>query len=65
MCRKSYERGCLSRSMGTSGVFKVLKIAGAASECNLKTLKTSPVTIYHELHKRSYYFLFIIVSTKL
>ena len=39
------------RDMGTSDVFKVLKIAQAAGECNLRTLKISRVTIYHEMHE--------------
>ena len=46
--------------MATSDVFKVLKFARAADECNLRTLKTSRVTIHHEMHKRSYDFLFVI-----
>ena len=47
-------------------VFKILKIARAAGECNLKNQKKkSRVTIYHEMHERSYDFLSIIVSTKL
>ena len=37
----------------------------SAGECNLGTLKTSRVTIYHEMHERSYDFLFLIFSTKL
>ena len=48
--------------MGKSDVLKVLKIARAAGECNLRTFKTSRVTIYHEMHERSYDFLFIIFS---
>ena len=39
--RKSYERKCISWFMGTSDVFKVLKIARAVGECNLRTFKTS------------------------
>ena len=31
----------------------------------LKSLKTSRVTIYHEMQERSFDFLFIIFSTKL
>ena len=51
--------------MGPSDLFKGLKIAQAAGEFNLTTLKTSRVTIYHEMYERSYDFLFIIFSTKL
>ena len=32
-------------------VFKVLKILRAEGERNLSTLKTSRVTIYHEMHE--------------
>ena len=60
--RKSYERECITWYMVTSDVLKVLKIARAAGECNLRTWKTSRVTIYHEMHERSYDFLFIIFS---
>ena len=35
--RKSYERECISWFMGTSDVLKVLKIAWAVGECNLRT----------------------------
>ena len=62
MYRKSYERECITWYMGTSDVLKVLKIARAAGECNLRTWKTLRVTIYHEMHERSYDFLFIIFS---
>lgn len=37
--RKSYERECISWFMGTSNVLKVLKIARAVGECNLRTWK--------------------------
>ena len=43
--------------MGTSDVFKVFKIARAAGEYNLQTLKASRVTIYHEMHVQSFDFL--------
>jgi len=51
--------------MGTSDVYKVLKIAWSTYECYLRTLKTLRVTIYHEMHEWSCNFLFIIFSTKL
>ena len=38
--------------MGTSDVLKVLKIARAVGECNLRTFKTSRVTINHEMHEQ-------------
>ena len=63
--RKSYEHECISWCMGTSNIFKVLKIARARGECNLRTLKISRVTIYHEMHDPSCVFLFIIFSTKI
>ena len=50
--RKSYERECISWFMGTSDVLKVLKIARAVGECNLRTFKTSRVTINHEMHEQ-------------
>ena len=51
--------------MGTSDAFQVLKIARAAGECNLRTWKTSWLTVYHEMHEPSYDFLFIIFSKKI
>ena len=45
MYRKSYERECISGFMSTSDVLKVLKIARALGECNLRNFKTSRVTI--------------------
>ena len=38
--------------MGTSDVLKVLKIARAVGEYNLRTFKTSRVTINYEMHKQ-------------
>ena len=40
--------------MGTSDVLKVLKIARAVSECNLRTFKASRATINHEMHEQVY-----------
>ena len=53
--------------MGTSDVLKILKIARAVGECNLRTFKTSRVTINHLRNARAglYDFLFIVFSTKL
>ena len=50
--RKSYERECISGFMSTSDVLKVLKIARAVGECNLRTFKTSRVTINPEMHEQ-------------
>ena len=49
---KSYERECISWYMGTSDVLKVLKLARAGGDCNLRTFKTSRVTINHEMHEQ-------------
>ena len=49
--RKLYERECISWFMGTSDILKVLKIAQAIGECNLRTFKTPRVTINHEMHE--------------
>ena len=39
--------------MGTSDVLKVItEIARAVGECNLRTFKTSPVTINHQIHEQ-------------
>ena len=63
MYRKSYERECITIFMGTSGVLKGFKIARAISKCNLRTLKTSRVTINHVMHEQVhtiffYYYIF-------
>ena len=36
--------------MGMSDFLKVLKIAQAIGKCNLRTFKTSVVTINHKVH---------------
>ena len=38
--------------MGTSDVLKVLKLARAGGDCNLRTFKTSRVTINYEMHEQ-------------
>ena len=56
--RKSYERGCISGFMSTSDVFE--------SSQDLRTFKTSRVTINPEMQKQVHtIFLFIIYLTKL
>ena len=50
--------------MSTSDVLKVLKIARAVGESNLRTFKTSRVTINPEMHEQVHDFLFIIYLTK-
>ena len=51
--------------MGTSDVLKVLKIARAVGECNLKTFKTSRVTINHEMHGQVHTFFYLLYSLKI
>ena len=48
--------------MGTSDVLKVLKIARAVGECNLRTFKTSRVTINHEMHEKVYTIFYLSYS---
>ena len=55
--------------MGTSDVLKVLKIAQAVGEYNLRTFKTSRVTINDEMHEQVhtifiYYILNKITQTR-
>ena len=60
--RKSYERECISWFMGTSDVLKVLKIARAVGEYNLRTFKTSWVTINHEMHEQVHTIFYLLYS---
>ena len=46
--------------MGTSDVFKVLKIARAVGEDNLRTFKTSIVTINHEMHEQVHTIFYLL-----
>ena len=46
--------------MGTSDVLKVLKIARAVGECNLRTFKTSRVTINHEMHEQVHTIIYLL-----
>ena len=62
MYRKSYERQFISWFMGTSDVLKVLKIALAYGSCNLRTFKTSRVTINHEMHEQVYTIFYLLYS---
>ena len=48
--------------MGTNDVLKVLKIARAVGECNLRTLKTSRVTINHEMHEQVHTIFYLLYS---
>ena len=41
-------------------IFKVLKLHSPAARAILRTLKTSLVPIYHEMHSRSYDFLYLL-----
>ena len=58
--RKSYERECISGFMSTSDVLKVLKIARAVGECNLRTFKTSRVTINPEMHEQVHTIFYLL-----
>ena len=60
MCKKSYERECISRFMSTSDVLKVLKIARAVGKCNLRTFKTSRVTINPEMHEQVHTIFYLL-----
>ena len=62
MYRKSYEHECISWFMGTSDVLKVLKIARAVGECNLRTFKTSRVTINHEMQEQVHTIFYLLYS---
>ena len=62
---KSYERKCISGFMSTSDVLKVLKIAGAVAECNLRNFKTSRVTINLEMHKQVHTIFFYYIFNKI
>ena len=46
--------------MVTRDVFKVLKLHSPAARAILRTLKISIVPIYHEMHSRSYDFLYLL-----
>ena len=48
--------------MGTSDVLKVLKIARAVRECNLRTFKTSRVTINDEMHEQVHTIFYLLYS---
>ena len=57
MYRRSYERECITWCMGTSDVFKV-----AVGECNLRTLKTSRVTINHVMHEQIHTIFYLLCT---
>ena len=48
-----------ARNLNTRDVFKVPKLHSPAARAILRTLKTSLVPIYHEMHERLYDFLYI------
>ena len=48
--------------MGTSDVLKVFKIARAVGECNLRTFKTSRLTINHEMHEQVQTIFYLLYS---
>ena len=48
--------------MGTSDVLKVLKIARAVGECNLRTFKTSLVPINHEMHEQVHTIFYLLYT---
>ena len=48
--------------MGMSDVLKVLKIARAVGECNLRTFKTSRVTINHEMHEQVHTIFYLLYT---
>ena len=48
--------------MGISDVLKVLKILRAVSDCNLRTWKTSLVTINHEMHEQVHTIFYLVYS---
>ena len=48
--------------MGTSDVLKVLKIARAVGECNLRTFKTLRVTINHEMYEQVHTIYYLLYS---
>ena len=50
--------------MVTRDVFKVLKLHSPAACAILRTLKTSLMPIYQEMHLPSYDFLFIVSSDR-
>ena len=41
-------------------IYKVLKLHSPAASAILRTLKTTHVPIYHEMHSRSYDFLYLL-----
>ena len=49
-------------NIATSDVLKVLKIARAVGECNLRTFKTSRVTINHEMHEQVHTIFYLLYS---
>ena len=58
--KKSYERECISGFMSTSDVLKVLKFARVVGEYNLRTFKTSRVTINPEMHEQVHTIFYLL-----
>ena len=50
------------RDLWARVVLKVLKIARAVGECNLRTFKTSRVTINHEMHEQVHTIFYLLYS---
>ena len=59
--RKSYECEGISGFMSTSDVLKILKIARVTGESNLRTFKTSQVTINPEMHEQVHTIFLLIL----
>ena len=63
--KKSYDRSSISWYMVTRDVFKVLKLHSPAVRAILRTLKTSFVPKYYEMHSRSHDFLYLLNKSNL
>ena len=50
------------RDLWARVVLKVLKIARAVGECNLRTFKTSRVTINHGMHEQVHTIFYLLYS---
>ena len=51
---------CISGFMSTSDVLKVLKIAQAVGDCNLRNFKTSRVTTNPEMHEQVHTIFYLL-----
>ena len=59
MNKKSYDRSTIRDIMVTGADFKILKLHSPAAPGIFRTLKTSLVPIYHQMHSRSCDFLYL------